>query len=158
MFFNNKSNNELSDNLLFALKLSANEMNHCKLKRNPERFQIITKSGLSNIEIKKYHNNCCNINGELHNPVINDNLINEMEKTKVDLSKYLKQFCLNTQEVPLSSKYGDFDYTLHLQEKCLSDIAIKKLENILCLADKVHRKVFENKDSNQKMENLVDWN
>ena len=39
----------------------------------------------------------------------------------------------------------------------LSEIAIKKLENIICLADKVHRKVYEINDSNQKMENLDDW-
>jgi hypothetical protein len=157
MFINNKSNKELSDNLLFALKLSTNEMIHCKLKKNPEGFQIITKIGLNNININKFHRNCCNNNGELHNPINNDNLTTEMEKTKLDLSKYLKHFCLNTQEVPLSSKYGDFDYTLHFQEKYLTDIAIKKLENVICMADKIHRKVFEIDDNNQIMENLVDW-
>lgn len=103
-----------------------NYLIHCKLKKNPERFQIITKIGLNNIDINKFHKNCSNSNGELHNPLNNDNLTIEMEKTKLDLSKYLKYFCLNTQEVPLSSKYGDFDYTLHLQQKYLIDIAIKK--------------------------------
>jgi len=82
---------------------------------------------------------------------------NEMEKSKLDLKIYLKEFCLKTQEVPLESIYGEFDYTLHLQKKNLSEIAIKKLENIICLADKVHRKVYEINDSNQKMENLDDW-
>jgi hypothetical protein len=157
MFKNNKSNNELSDNLLFALKLSENEMLQCKMKKHPEGFQLITKSGLHNIEKKKFHNNCCNNIGELHNPIINDNLTSEMEKTKLDLSIYLKQFCLNTQENSLSSKYGDFDYSLSLQQKSLSDIAIKKLENIICLADKIHRKVYEQNESNEKMENLSDW-
>jgi hypothetical protein len=39
----------------------------------------------------------------------------------------------------------------------LTDIAIKKLENVICMADKIHRKVFEIDDNNQIMENLVDW-
>ena len=157
MFLNNKTNNESNDNILFALKLSSNEMMQCKLKKYPEGFQIITKVGLNNINISKFHKNCCGNNGELHNIINNNNLSKEMEKSKLDLKIYLKEFCLKSQEVPLESIYGEFDYTLHLQKKILSEIAVKKLENIICLADKVHRKVYEINDSNQKMENLDDW-
>ena len=38
-----------------------------------------------------------------------------MENSKLYLKIYLSEFCLKTQEVPLQSKYGEFDYTLHLK-------------------------------------------
>jgi hypothetical protein len=72
------------NNLLFALKLSFNEMNECKIK-NSEEFQLITKIVLNNFNFSNWHQNCWENNGNLLNPINVHNLNTEMEKSKQDL-------------------------------------------------------------------------
>lgn len=157
MFANNKKNVEYNDNILFALKLNATEMNSCKLKKYPLGFQLITKVGLDNINSSKWHRNCCGNNGNLLNRIINDNLTKEINKTKIDTLNYLNEYCAQSLLSPIHGKYGYYNYDLILQRKNLTNIAVDKLKGIINLADIIHRKTYE-MEIMEKMENVEDWN
>ena len=154
MFSNKKDTTEINDNLLFSLKLKPSELNDCKLKKHPEGCQIITQIGIYNVNNEKWHRTSCGLDGNLLNPIDNTKLKEEMESTQKSTLSYLRTFCGETLKNPISTTYGPINYTLILQKRTLSNVAIKKFERILSLADRVHRKSY---DDNTIMENLQNW-
>ena len=154
MYTNKKDTKEINDNLLFSLKLKPSELNDCKLKKHPEGCQIITYIGIYNVHNDKWHRNSCGLDGNLLNPIDNTKLKEEMETTRKSTHSYLTTFCEETLRNPISTLYGPINYTLILQKRYLSNVGLKKFEGILSLADRVHRKSY---DDNTIMENLENW-